>query len=60
MKVIDAGQKLQSAGWGRYGLARLLHFSAARQAPHRLTTCAHGPLVNGGPMWTRLRRGGFY
>lgn len=29
MKVIDADQRLTSAGWGRCGLARLLHFSAA-------------------------------
>jgi hypothetical protein len=29
MKVIDAGQRLLSARWGRCSLARLLHFRAA-------------------------------
>jgi hypothetical protein len=32
MKVIDAGHRLVSARWGRCGLARLLHLSAARHS----------------------------
>jgi hypothetical protein len=51
MKVIDAGQRLSSAGWGRCSLAQLLHSRAAHGGPASLARRVRGILIDLARIW---------